>query len=1004
MKNYLLLALLFCGGIAFAQGPQNKHITYDRIAQNHDVAQLRASAAWSQFEKEHGKWYVEFDKYSGLPARAFGGQLPLNATSIPTNDLAKTFIQTYFPSYDFPINQFSITAEHTSKGVRHLVFQQFHDELLLEQSYFHLKINAQDEVIFFGFTGFNTAALPNTTWNNPTHHHGVINELLGANKLQITFDKSLIKSTVKAGNYALLRAHRYEAISANPLNPLHYSIDLDEGTGEVLEIVKLTCDNHGQNEHAESTFTHSCSHSHNAHLRVEKQNTLENQTGLHLVIDAVYNPLQPIDRNLPVRNMEVLINGNVHSTNWNGLIEGYNQSIGDQLIFKLKGQFADVFNSTVSAQVVDTIVITSVVDTINISSSFSGHDRAGYVYTDLIWTHFEQGTGDTLLRNWAPIEVNVLVDGQCNAFYRNNTINFFKPSATCPSTVLFSDVVYHEFGHFINSKWPGQNGGQMRNGAINEGYADFWSLSITEYPILGQGWRTTSNTNVRRYDINPKRFPENVVFQVHGDGEIICGAWWDTYKLLGDDMDTALDIFIGANRNYVDFVNDYGEQFRSILIEALFADDDDGTFNNGTPNASEIIQGFAMHGITLLYDLELKHDEVARANPMEDVTVDALAESFIQGLGGFLQNVNLHYRTNQGTWATVAMNNLGNEYFQGVIPGQAQGSIVQYYLTTSDPFNNPGASGPYGMQPLNPILSNIPYSYLVGYDQIVLQNFENHATPYAINPDGNDGATAGQWAYGKPKATIDGTGAYVQTQFDHTPNNGNNACYFTGQSTDLFNIDQNDVEFGKTSLLTETFDISSYSDPVMEYWRWFSNGNAQSQNPQNDLWEAHVSADGVTWVAVDLTFAHEPQWRKVQFHVHDYLPGANQVQLKFITSDSLKGAPATGIGQSIVEAAIDDIAIYDLINVSSKNVHANHTFEVYPNPNQGDFTIRLNPEISGSILLEIVDISGKVLTEKKLNAKRLIPLQFDGANGIYMIRLTHAKQTSSRKILINFKE
>ena len=65
------------------------------------------------------------------------------------------------------------------------------------------------------------------------------------------------------------------------------------------------------------------------------------------------------------------------------------------------------------------------------------------------------------------------------------------------------------------------------NGAMAEGYADLWGMTITLDPILGKGFSGGTTTYVRRYDIDPKVYPEDLVGEVHADGEIICGAWWD---------------------------------------------------------------------------------------------------------------------------------------------------------------------------------------------------------------------------------------------------------------------------------------------------------------------------------------------------------------------------------------------------------------------------------------------------------------------------------------------
>ena len=74
----------------------------------------------------------------------------------------------------------------------------------------------------------------------------------------------------------------------------------------------------------------------------------------------------------------------------------------------------------------------------------------------------------------------------------------------------------------------------MWNGALNEGTADIWALSLTEYPVLGEGWYTNDpNSNVREYDSTTKVYPQDLVGEVHADGEIICGVFWKTYENLG---------------------------------------------------------------------------------------------------------------------------------------------------------------------------------------------------------------------------------------------------------------------------------------------------------------------------------------------------------------------------------------------------------------------------------------------------------------------------------------
>ena len=127
-------------------------------------------------------------------------------------------------------------------------------------------------------------------------------------------------------------------------------------------------------------------------------------------------------------------------------------------------------------------------------------------------------------------------------------------------------------------------GSGMWNGGLNEGYADIWAISLTQSPVLGFGWDLVDPTvYVRRYDQNRKVYPQDLVGQVHADGEIIAGAFWDTYLNLGS-MQQMLDLFKYTFDGAPDGPNGTeGIIYTDVLVEVLFADDNDADLTNGTP-------------------------------------------------------------------------------------------------------------------------------------------------------------------------------------------------------------------------------------------------------------------------------------------------------------------------------------------------------------------------------------------------------------------------------------
>ena len=68
-------------------------------------------------------------------------------------------------------------------------------------------------------------------------------------------------------------------------------------------------------------------------------------------------------------------------------------------------------------------------------------------------------------------------------FFNGNSINFYAEGNGCQATGKIADVVYHEYGHAINSARYNSGSG-MWNGALNEGFADVWAFTITNLHLL----------------------------------------------------------------------------------------------------------------------------------------------------------------------------------------------------------------------------------------------------------------------------------------------------------------------------------------------------------------------------------------------------------------------------------------------------------------------------------------------------------------------------------------
>jgi len=232
---------------------------------------------------------------------------------------------------------------------------------------------------------------------------------------------------------------------------------------------------------------------------------------------------------------------------------------------------------------------------------------------------------------------------------------------------------------------------------------------------------------------------------------------------------------------------------------------------------------------------------------------------------------------------------------------------------------------------------------------------------------------------GAPPAVLPNMAPYL----DHTPGSGTQ-CFVTGNSADSVNIDDADVDGGKTSLTTPALNLSAMTQPVIGYWRWFASyfpiGIAVGHNGPDvdDYLAVLISNDnGTTWTAVDTTRGLENDWEECAIHVANYVTPTAQVKLRFVACDG--GAPTT------CEAGIDDLVAYDaaLGPVGSPNpiVPARLAFRApAPNPAAGAVRLVLDVPVAGEVSVEVLDVSGRRVCTLHRGAASAgeLPLTWDG--------------------------
>ncbi|MDH4208457.1 MAG: PKD domain-containing protein, partial [Anaerolineae bacterium] len=112
-----------------------------------------------------------------------------------------------------------------------------------------------------------------------------------------------------------------------------------------------------------------------------------------------------------------------------------------------------------------------------------------------------------------------------------------------------ADIILHEYGHAIQDNsspgvyfGSGDVGYGDETGAMGEGFADYWACSCTHAQSVASGFDPAilaewdvGCSGLRRVD-GTKHYPEDMVDQVHADGEIWSACLWEMFSGIGKEV------------------------------------------------------------------------------------------------------------------------------------------------------------------------------------------------------------------------------------------------------------------------------------------------------------------------------------------------------------------------------------------------------------------------------------------------------------------------------------
>ncbi len=235
-------------------------------------------------------------------------------------------------------------------------------------------------------------------------------------------------------------------------------------------------------------------------------------------------------------------------------------------------------------------------------------------------------------------------------------------------------------------------------------------------------------------------------------------------------------------------------------------------------------------------------------------------------------------------------------------------------------------------------------------------------------------ATGGMWERGKPIGT---STTVVYNPYDDVLNDCSVECYVTGNVGG--NPTQGDVDDGFTMLISPVMDITTYSDPYLNYARWFVD---VSGNPSfNDT--LIIQMDNGSGL-VDIERVHNgntvtSSWVTKSFRINDFLAPSSTMLLSVFIEDK----PGSG---STLECGLDKFFISEGPVGISESVNVADATLIFPNPVKDLMHVKTRAEITS---LHISDLTGRLVQSTAgVNMGSIIQMDLTSLPaGSYLLRI-----------------
>jgi hypothetical protein len=356
----------------------------------------------------------------------------------------------------------------------------------------------------------------------------------------------------------------------------------------------------------------------------------------------------------------------------------------------------------------------------------------------------------------------------------------------------------------------------------------------------------------------------------------------------------------------------------------------------------------------------------------------------------------LHWSAGAGWNAAPLLSAGAPDEYEAWIPAPAAGTRVEYWLSAAD---DAGASI---TEPRTAPART--HSFYVGEPVTAFADDAETDAGWTCGAPGDD-ATTGRWIRADPVGTWD-LGVPVQPEDDHTA--GGARCFVTGNAAAGAPVGVNDVDGGRTTLLSPVLDLSTWTGGRVRYWRWYVNDTPMEA--ATDEWTVDVSSDaGETWTRMETCAGSDRSWRFVEHDLAAFARLTSAVRFRFVASDESTG--------SFVEAALDDFSVIAFppgataaLPPAAAPATGLALEDPVPNPSGGACRLTFQAPAGAPLRLRVLDVAGRTVATlvdgpSGTDAKRT--LTWSGrdargrpvASGVYIVRLDAGGRELTRKLV-----